>query len=810
MKTKLCNSILFLSCFSFFMIPSATGQVQVNGTVLEKSQQPLPGASVLLLSAADSSLIQGRISENDGSFRYQDITAGNYFLKVTMLGYEDFLSALLVIDANETNKTIPSVILSESSNLIEEVQIIAKKPLYEQKIDRMVINVANSSVNAGNNALQVLQRSPGILINRQSNSISMTGKFGVIIMINGKISRMPPDAIIQMLEGTSADNIERIELIHTPPASYDAEGNAGIINIVLKQSAEAGLNGNYSLNAGYGKREKYGAGLSFNFRQNKLNFFGNYNYQFDHNPQIFTNYRGIFRDGQYIETDGASYRSPDLDISNGRIGADYQLSSKTVIGIVGDYFDRYWDMDAVNEISYRTDGITDSSIVMKTKEINRWHSFSSNLNVSHQFNKYQTLTFDADYIYYKINNPSDYEIQTSYENSHNLKNSELRVSKENPIRIAVAKADYTQVISPDVNFETGIKGSRSLFDNDVRVDNLTEEGWVADATLTSRFKLTEDVAAAYATLSFKVNTKTDIKLGLRYEYTNTNLGSVEQPDIVDRQYNSWFPSVFLSRKFSETKQLNLSYSRRIARPGFTQLAPYLIFYDPTTVQGGNPYLQPAFVNAFRSDFRINTISLTVEYNYESPSIRFMPFVDIERNYQISRPENNGITHTAYAMINFPWKPTKWWEMQNNAFVATQFFDLVYEQVPFKISSRFVGFNSTQSFTLPRKFSIELSGGYITDNQYGVTNYKGNGQMSLGIQKELAPGWGKLNFSISDIFASNNWYGTTNQPALNLLVKDSYQQAERVFKLTWTNTFGNSKLKEARQRGGAAEEERRRL
>lgn len=806
---------IFFKIIAFLIFLSANfsgifGQVQISGSISDKNQQPLPGASVLLLNNTDSTLVKGQISENDGSFRLTEIPAGSYFLRVTMLGYEDYLSAAMNITSADANKTLPAVVLTEFSTQIAEVQVVAKKPFFEQKIDRMVINVANSSVNAGSNALQVLQRSPGVLVNKQSNMISMSGKNGVLIMINGKINRMPPDAVISMLEGMSADNIERIELIHTPPASFDAEGNAGIINIVLKQSAEAGLNGNYFINAGYGKREKYGAGMSFNYRQKKINFFGNYSYQFDHNPQVFTNYRGIYRDGDFIETDGYSDRSPDLDIQDARAGVDFQVTPKTVVGVVGTYFDRYWDMDAVNDISYKTNGVTDSSIVMTTKEINRWNSYTGNLNFSHQFKPSQTLSFDADYIYYQIHNPSDYDILTSYENGNSSSEAKLRVSKENPIQIGVAKADYAQHFGKNIDFETGIKGSRSLFDNDVRVENLVQNDWISDASLTSRFKLTEDVLAAYSTVSFKINDKTDMKLGLRYEYTNTNLGSAEEPDIVDRQYGSWFPSVFISRKFSETKSLNLSFSRRIARPGFTQLAPYLIFYDPSTVQNGNPYLQPAFINAARADFRIKTVSLTVEYNYESPSIRDLPFVDVERNYQILRPENNGVTQTAYAMVNFPWQPFKWWDMQNTAFVATQFFDINYENQPLKLSSRFVGLNSTQSFTLPKKFSIEVSGGFITDNQYGVTKYKGNGQLSLGIQKELGPRWGKLNFSISDIFASNNWYGITDQPELNVLVKNSYQQAERVFKLTWTNKFGNAQLKEARQREGGASEERRRL
>ncbi len=798
---------LFVVCF----VQSAIGQGQITGLVREGSTtKPMPDASVLILNATDSSLVMGQISNDDGSFRLEGIPAGSYLLRVTSLGFYDYLSTVFSFEDGSSNKTWPPIDLLENAALISGVEVVAKKPLYEQKIDRMLINVSASSVNAGGNALQVLQRSPGVLVNKQSNSISMSGKNGVIIMINGKISRMPPDAILQLLEGTSADNIERIELIHTPPSSFDAEGSAGIINIVLKQSPDSGLSGNYAINGGYGKREKYGASVTLNYRHNKVNLFGSYSYQFDHNPQVFTNYRGIYRDSSFLETDGISTRSPDLANQNARLGADFQLSKKTVIGVVGSYFERYWDMYAINNIDKRNNQLLDSRVVMKTLEVNRWNSATGNVNLTHQFSETKTLTMDADYVYYKIHNPSSYVINNFDAQNQPIDTSELNISKETPIQIYVGKIDYVQSFGKNTQFETGLKASRSLFDNDVKVNQFSQGVWSPNTELTSYFKLIEDVAAAYASISFKASAKTDLKFGLRYEYTNTNLGSVEQPNIVDRQYGSLFPSVYYARNINENNHINLSYSRRIARPGFTQLAPYLIFYDPSTVQSGNPSLQPSFVDAIRTDYTFKTLSLTVEYNQESPSIRDVPFVNIETNTQISRPENIGKTHTAYAMVNHPYHPTKWWEMRNSVFIAWQRFDMIYQDEAISIPTQFTGFNSVHSFTLPKDFSAELSAGMITANYSGLYRYKANGTINCSIQKDLGERWGKLNFGVLDILQSNNYFGTANQPELNLLVKASYQQAERTFMLTWTNKFGNKKLKDARQRQSGASDEMRRL
>ncbi len=809
MLSKTLAAALLLG-LNFLCLPSSFAQAQLTGEITDPTDQPLPGASVLLLNAADSSLAKGNVTNDDGTFSLDEISGGDYLLRVTMVGFSEYLSGVFTME-NTGRKSLETIVLQEEASQLQEVQVVAKKPFFEQKIDRMNINVAASSVNAGGNALQVLQRSPGVLVNKQSNSISMSGKQGVIIMINGKISPLPPDAIISLLEGTLADNIERIELIHTPPASFDAQGSAGVINIVLKKTADAGLNGSYSVNGGYGRAEKYGTGLNLNFRKGKLNLFGNYSMQFDHNPQVFTNYRGIQRGGDFIETDGRSVRSPDLWTQNARFGADFDVSKKTTVGVLGSFFDRYWDMTAENKILHRTNSALDSTTRMFTNEVNHWRSLAGNFNVQHKFNDKQTLSFDADYIDYFIDNPSDYRYFTEFNNGEKGNEQQLRVNKETPINIAVAKADYTQTFKKETQFEAGVKFAQSNFDNDVRVENQVQgSDWQADSMLTSRFKLTEDIAAAYSTLSFKLNAKMDMKLGLRYEITNTNLGSQAQPNVVDRQYGSWFPSVYLMRNINENQSLNLSYSRRIFRPGFTQLAPYLIFYDPSTVQGGNPSLQPAFVHAVRADYRYKIINLTVEYNKETESMRDIPDVDVVNNSHITYPVNNGSTQTAYAMVNFAVQPTKWYETQNNVFVAWQSFLVELEGVDFNYDAYLLGFNSNHSFRLPHQFTVDLSAFFITANRYGVTKFSPNGNLNLGFSKDFGEKWGKLSLNCNDIFMTNNYKGTTREDSQNLYVKAGYLQAERVFMMTWSGKFGNRKLRDARQRDGGASEERRRL
>lgn len=788
-------------------------QFQVVGTVLNQAGEPLIAANILLLNAADSVLVKGVLSRPDGGFEFEELPAGAYRLRYVMVGYNPYLSDPFELDAVKSRIVFDAYRMSEAANLLQTVTVTAKRPFLEQKIDRMVVNVANSITQAGGTALQVLQRSPGVQVNQLTKSISLAGKQGVVVMINGKISRLPSDAVVDMLSGMSADNIDRIELIHTPPANFDAEGNAGIINIVLKNAGDEGLNGGYSVNAGHGRGPKYGAGAYLNFRRNKTNWFANYEYNYNLNPQVFTNYRGVRQNNDFLETDTYSDRPhTPTPTQNGRIGADFQLSKKTVLGVLGTFFDRNWYMEAENQVTYSTNGVVTGRLRMPNEETNHSRSIGGNINLAHQISSRQTFNFDADIIGYLIQNPSHYQVQYLNPDNSEASGYQLRIAKKTPIQVAVGKADYTLNIGKNGKLESGAKFTVMQFDNDVRVDSLAAQqtDWMVLPAFTSKFYLDESVAGAYTTYSTKIGKKTDLKAGLRYEYTKTNLGSAEQPDIVDRQYGSWFPSLFLSRQISETQSLNLSYSRRINRPQIRWLAPWLIFSDPTTVEGGNPAVQPSFSDAFRLDYSFKTWRAGLSFNLEESPTRFVPMVDPVTNRQVNSVRNLGNEKIISGYLYVPLKPVSWWEMSNNVYANAVEINFETEGQQIRLNTLTYGFNSTNTFKLPRKFTLEVSGNFDSPGFWGVAYWRATGSLNIGLEKNLGEKWGKLRFNANDLFLSTNWFGTTDQPEVNLLVKQSYQMAERIFMVSWTNSFGNRKLKSARERQTGAAEELRRL
>lgn len=812
MITKTLATALGLCLMLSFSFQTAFSQTQISGSVGDAAGNPLPAASVLLLKAADSTLVKGRISTVEGTYAFDDVAPGTYRLSVSMLGFADFFSDVFTLDDQTRKKDMATVVLKENTAQLDEVNVVAKRPLFEQKIDRLVVNVATSITSAGATALEVLQRSPGVLVNRGAGLINMSGKNGVLIMINGKISRLPSSAIIQLLEGMNADNIERIELIHTPPANFDAEGNAGIINIILKKNAADGFNGSYSLNAGYGMKEKAGANLNFNYRQNRVNFYGDYSWNYDNNPQVFSNYRSVEKDGNVLVTDGVSDRDPTrTHTQNGRLGLDIQLSPKTVLGALAGWMDRYWKMDAFNTVTQKENGAPTGFIQIPNDEINHWRHYLGNLNLEHQFTKDQRLNLDLDYAYYHFTNPSNYTNRYLDADGALQNESQLRVHKTTPMSILASKADFTRQFGEKTTLEAGLKGTVTRFNNDVLVEDLLLEGWTRNPDYSADYSMEEDIAAAYSAVSVKLNEKTDVKAGLRYEYTRANLGSAEQPDIVDRQYGNLFPSVYVSHKLNKNNTLQFSYSRRINRPNFMQLAPYFIFYDPTTIETGNPKLQPSIVDGVKADYMWKSVQLSLQYSYEDNAIiQGQPEVDPVTNRQVNGAVNYDYAKTAAATLTFPLRPFNWWEMQASATAQWQEYKGFQNGLISKQSlANWYGFAS-QSLRLPKQYTIELSGFYFSGGPYGKIVARPAGEVNIGIQKELGGNGGTLRFTVSDVFLTAIWTSVIDDPEQNFYYRGQYRQTERIFRLTYSSKFGNGKVKDARRRATGSEEERRRV
>ncbi|MCA1760619.1 MAG: TonB-dependent receptor, partial [Bacteroidales bacterium] len=393
--------ILLNLCLVVFFARQSKSQVNVTGEIKSNDGQCVPFANVLFLQPEDSLLVLGGITNEDGKF-ILNVQPAAYLLNISMLGYKPFFSSV-EIEPSQKHVSLLPISLSEDMQELGEVMVNGKRPVFEKEADRTIINVQNSITSAGNTALEVLEKSPGVLVNRQNGSIVLNGKAGVLVMINNKVNRLPLDAVVQMLDGMSAANIGKIELITNPPAKFDAEGNAGIIHIVMKDNPEMGTNGGFGLTLGRNKAETLGGNFNLNHRSKKLNSFLNYSVNYDHTGHL--SYMERYRsDNGFIQSDiDSSIRNPYVTIQNLNAGIEFILTEKTLLLATVTGYLRNWDVEDIGWNFFYP--VNDKPLITETfkKELNIWKSGSVGIGLKHDFNERHYINLMFDYLYYYNN-----------------------------------------------------------------------------------------------------------------------------------------------------------------------------------------------------------------------------------------------------------------------------------------------------------------------------------------------------------------------------------------------------------------------
>jgi hypothetical protein len=786
--------LFFICGFSF--IGNTQSLNCVRGKIVNVSAIPLPLVNISLFNSRDS-LISGSTSDDEGNFGIKGVQKGFYYLRFTHIGIEAYTLHIEL----RSDTVINTVVLHESLSHLQEVTVTTKKATYEQKIDRLVINVKNNISSAGGTALELLEKLPNISIDRTRNTLYMNGKSGLSVMINGKISRQPLEAIVQMLNGLKADAIEKIEIITNPSAKYEASGNAGIVNIILTKGENLGTNGDISINLAYGLRDKEGYVFNINHRNNTINVYSNLSYSRNHTQETIINQREIKNVSTY---NTQSFRNAIRNVYNAKIGIDYQASKSTLIGgyISGSH--NNWNMEAQN-IGYQKK-TTNSNIQFYSdnKELNVWKNIMINLNVTKQIDSTSVILFDIDYLGYDNNNPTSYS--NIFTNGKNDSIQILNAKKNTPISVWALKFDYSKIIKDKFTIDLGVKGIHSDLTNSVNIQNDQSIFWVAD-TLNGTSSLKERIGAIYTSIEGKIDKKTDFKAGLRYEHTLTNLSTVKGGNILDLNYGNFFPTFFLSRVLSENTKIIFSYGKRITRPAYSDLAPFIIFIDPSTYFVGNLALQKSLSDNINLNFQWKKSSLTFEYNYESDAIStYQPIVIEGTGNQAFTSINLNLKKMFNVTFFQQYKLKKWLEGNVNIMGVSV---AVNTKNNINLFSNYLRVNINQVFNLTKTLSMELTGFYQTKSTEGVSTINNYGNILIGVQKKFSKDK-KLSLTFNNILGFKLNYYTAQDLNANYFTSTDYNFEPRIFNLTYSYIFGNKKLRKAREYNTGAEDIKSRI
>lgn len=803
MKVPLIAILLCLLASSVF------SQGTIQGNVHDSQKKGISYASILLRNEPDSSLIKGAISDDSGNYVFTDIPKGQYYVEVTILGYAKSYSPVFPFLGTEKSE-LAAILLKEEDQNLDEVTVTATRPLFELEQGKMVVNVANSVSAAGLSVIDVLDRSPGVMVNRQSNTLSVLGKNGVVILMNGQRFRMPLEAAYQMLAGLNSSDVEKIEIITVPPANYDADGDAGFINIVMKKDNDMiGTNGSLTLGQGYGSG--YNGNMSFNLNHQgpKFSWFGLLSTTYVDQVQEWESFRGNNNGFEDIGIDTYSDRFSTRKSINYQAGFDYKLSTNTIFsGLVSGYTNQ-WNLSAPTITEANFSISPDTLTRMTTVENNTWNHIMGNINLQHTFQNGQVISTNVDYLTYKNSNPSGYTIMNFDESNDLIGSEEFRITKDTPIELWVTDFNHSMKIGESVAVESGLRATFSEFTNTVLFEEKLGSDWLIDSNFTNDGFLEEDILAAFSTAKIEFDEKTTLNAGLRYENTKTNLTTVSGEKLVDRHYGDFFPTAFLSRKINADNLVQLSYGRRITRPTFNEMAPFVFYSDPFTFFAGNENILPTYTNNIKTDYSYKRMIFSVQHSMDNDVIaQFQPTLHEETNTTFLRTENIDHRQTVSIIVAFPLQLTSWWETQNNFTANYQKVNSELNGEAYAVDQTGIQVVLTNSFTLPKKYTIELMGYYMSPSIMGYYQVLSRGFLNLGIQKDFQKA-GMLRLSFNDILETSQLRWRSFDGA-DLEITGRLKFEKRVFMATYTYKFGNSKIKGTRDRKVGSQEEQRRV
>ena len=804
------KSLLFTLVIAL-SVTSVHCQRQVRGEVFAKeNNESLPFATVMLIAESDSSLWGGTSTDGKGSFALPLPDNQTVYLLVRMMGYKP--SQRIIISDGNSDVQIPRISLEEDATLLNDVVVLAQKPLFEILPDRLVVNVDASISFSGRSALYVLQQTPGLIVN-PNGTISANGKNGVSIMLNGRIVKLSSEMIGPFLEGLAASTIEKIEFVRNPEATLDADGEAGIIHVVTKDRNSQGFRGSIFSSAGYSWKPKAGFGGNATFSSEKVHLSAQYSFNRNYTTTYWDNFFDYSTPTGNMSVASYNLRHENNTNQSLTFQTDYRVTPRSTIGVnfimnVRDHGYAEGKPSSVTTTVKRNDNV-ESFSRSSYAERNRWDQYAGNLNVRHQLNQKASVSADVDYLYSFNHIPVNYAFRFFSDNTESLPSNEstVRTLKKTPITTYALKLDYNYAIKPGLSFAGGIKYTSNTFYNTFSMDSLWNGEWIRDQESSSRYRYNEKIPAGYLSTKITLSPKDELSAGIRYESTHMEI--VVDDSKTRRLFTNLFPHFSLTRNIDPGKtSLNATLSRRINRPSYWDLAPFAIFLGPNVFVAGNESLRPSLSNSATITYSGTAINYSLTGNLNQYTIA---------NYQISltkadnmiraNAQNLTWSKSAHFSISIPvTQLMRIWETSNTiAFFGEK---ILSSGAQGQQEHDLIGFRytSNNTFILPRSWKFELNGNYSSTTLAGTSRHLAFGTITAGIGKQTKHY--VINLNASDVLWSWRWNRTTIGDGFRSEMR--YLGEPRVVTLTLRRNIGNERVNNLKKRSTAAEDELLRL
>lgn len=807
MRKFLLSGILILSLVY-------TYAQDIKGSVIDESGKSIANATVSLLKAKDSSLVKLGTTDKDGAFRFRTVTAGKYLVSSSFVGYQPRFSGVIDVAAADVN--VPALTVTKTvAEASQGVTVVSKKPMIEVRADKMVVNVENSINAVGNDALELLRKSPGVQVDKDDN-LSLAGKNGVQVFIDGRPSPLSGKDLSDYLKTIQSTQIEAIELITNPSAKYEAAGNAGIINIRLKKNKSYGTNG--SLTAGYniGVYSKYNAALALNQRQGKVNLFGNYNYNRSLN-EFF-----MFMDRNQLDTlfNQHSVNTNNASSHTFKAGMDYYASSRSTFGVMvnGSFSDGTQGMDSRTLITYAPTNTQQKQLLADNSIASNRKNVTTNLNYRYIDTSGRSLNVDFDYGYYDIKS-DQYQpnVYLTPDGKTELSRVVYNMIAPTKINTYSLKADYEQDFKKGKLGYGGKAGYTESTNNFERYNVFTSTK-VKDTLRSNDFKYTENINALYVNYNRQYKGFM-VQVGVRAENTNakgTSQGEkwengqyVAYDSSFTRNYTDLFPSAAVTLNKNPMKQWTFSYSRRIDRPAYQDLNPFEFKLDEYTYQKGNTQLMPQYTNSVGVTF-LYKYQLTTSLNYSRINSVFTQLIDtIDKSKSFITKKNLANQDAVSLNISMPLSIKKY----------NGFFSLTNNYSHYKadfgkgrtinLDAFNVLFYAQNTYKVTPTITAEVSGWFSSPSIWqGTFKTRSMWSVDAGAQKTILKGKGTFKATVSDVFQTMRWRATSDFAGQHVFTKGGWES--RLLKLSFTWRFGNNQVKAARQRKTASEDESKRV